>query len=108
MVFTVYMSEEQHSRFIEGFNNSIYRFKSEYGRRLLLGEPIKAIYRNRSMDDLIEMGVGLRKDLRRLLAGETFEPALKEELCTKIGAIEEHLIKLIELCGHTWTQNKIS
>lgn len=101
MVIKVYVNEEQHSRFLEGFNNSSYRIKSDYGKNLLLGKPVKTICRNRSIDDLVEMGAGLRKDLRRLLAGETFEPSQKEELSARIGSIEEHLIKLIELCGHT-------
>lgn len=108
MIFSVYMDDDQHARFLEGFKNSIYRHKSEYGRKLLLGKPVKVIYRNRSMDDLIEMSVGLRKDVRRLLSGETLDPILKQELLDKITSIEEQLIKLIEICGHPWTPKKMS
>jgi hypothetical protein len=107
MIFSVYLNEEQNALFLEGFKRSAYRHKSEYGRKLLLGKPVKTLYRNRSMDDLVEMGVGLRKDVRRLLSGETLEPDLIRELTEKIVSIEEHLIKLVDICSLSWTRAKM-
>jgi hypothetical protein len=63
------------------------------------------VYRNRSLDDLIEMGVGLRKDLRLLLSREVLSAAEKEELNKKVISIQERLIQLVDICNHTSSQN---
>ena len=106
MIFSVYLDDAQHTAFIEGFRKSIYKHKSEYGRKLLLGKPVKVLYRNRSMDELVEMGVGLRKDLRRLLDREAMDAYSGAEISSRLATIEEQLIKLVELCGPLYSPRR--
>jgi hypothetical protein len=99
------LQAQEYEAFMEGFKNTLYKKKSHYARRLLLGQPVTVVYRNRSLDDLIEMGIGLRKDLRLLLAREVLSAAEKEELNDKVISIQQHLIQLVELCNRTSCQN---
>lgn len=101
MLLKIYLSKEDHQVFQERFKNCIYRSKSEYGRKLLLGKPVVTIYRNRSLDDFIEMGSGLRRELRRLFTVGTISHQEKEDLNKKITSIEENLIKLVDICKLT-------
>jgi len=107
MIISVCLNDAEYAAFLEGFKNSAYRHKSEYVRKLVLGKPVKMWYRNRSMDELVEMGVGLRKDLRRVLAGEAIDPNSKQELSNRLVVIEEQLIKLVKICGLAYTQKKM-
>jgi hypothetical protein len=95
----VYLREEEYQAFLEAFGKSGYRSKTDYARRLVLGKPVKVLARNRSLDDLIELGVKLRKELRLLLTKDMFTPVEKESLIRNIVNIEEHLVKLVESCG---------
>jgi hypothetical protein len=94
------MKLQDYETFMEGFKNTLYKKKSHYARKLLLGQSVTVTYRNRSLDDLIEMGVGLRKDLRLLLSTGILSPAEKEELSKRIASIEQHLIQFVEACKH--------
>ena len=93
-----YLRDDEYQQFMAAFEKSLYRKISAYSRNLLLGKPVKVIHRNRSLDDFIEMGVGLRKDLRRVLSMEIFSSTELQELKSKIISIEEQLIKLVEIC----------
>jgi len=84
---------------MEAFQATVYRNKTDYARNLVLGKPVRVLYRNRSLDDLIELGVKMRKELRLLLEKDVFTAAEKEELIHKITHIEESLIKIVETCG---------
>lgn len=95
------MQSGEYESFLEGFRCTLYKKKSHYARRLLLGEPVTVIYRNHSLDDLIEMAVGLRKDLRLLLSKEILSAGEKEALTKRVQSIEERLIQLIDICSHT-------
>lgn len=98
---TVHMKLPEYEAFMEGFRNTLYKIKSDYARKLLLGHPVTVVYRNRSLDDLFEMGVGLREELQRLSSMETFSVSEKEELSKRMVSFQEKLIQLIELCSHT-------
>jgi len=95
----VSMSKEEHDAFIGAYKSTIYRNQSAYARKLLMGKPVKAIFRNRSLDDFIECGVGLRKDLKLILARNTLTDAEKEDLRRKLSAIEENLIQIVNQCS---------
>lgn len=95
---TTYFRDDEYQQFMAGFKKSSYRKISPYSKSLLLGKPVKMIYRDRSLDDFIEMGVGLRKDLRRFLSSPTFNPSDQQELTAKVASIEENLIQLVDLC----------
>lgn len=88
------MSKEELEQFIDAFKSTIHRSQSAYARQLLLGKPAKVIFRDRSLDDFIELGVKVRKDLRLLLTKNAFTDAEKNELKRKLDTIEEYLIKI--------------
>ncbi|HLZ86464.1 MAG TPA: hypothetical protein VKQ52_04475 [Puia sp.] len=92
------MTEEEHQAFMKGYKATVYRSISAYARKLLLGKPVQLIYRDRSLDDFIETAVKLRKELKLLLAKDSFTPSEKERLQQDITSIEENLIKLVETC----------
>ena len=97
---TIDLWQGEYELFRKAFENSACRKQNDFARKLLTGKPVTVKYRNRSLDDFIEMGVGLRKDLRRLLSGETLSMAEKTEIRQRVITIEENLIKLVELCKH--------
>jgi hypothetical protein len=92
------IGEEEYQALLKAYQNTAYQSKSEYVRRLLTGGPVTTIYRNRSLDDFIELGVKLRKELRLLLARNSWTNAEKEALKTKIDVIEDCLLKIVETC----------
>jgi hypothetical protein len=92
------LQESDYEKFVQAFKKTVYRSKSSYARKLLLHKPVALISRNRSLDDFIELGVKLRKELRLLLDKETFSPVEKEALVRKMAVIEENLIKIVTLC----------
>jgi len=102
------MRPEEYQAFLEGFKHSLCKKKSHYARRLLLGKPVSVIYRNRSLDDFIEMVIGLRKDLRDLRSKENFSASEKEMLNQLILGVQGQLIKFIDICNHTLSEKKTS
>lgn len=93
------MQESDYDKFVKAFKTTVYRSKSSYARKLLLGKPVAVIARNRSLDDFIELGVKIRKDLKPLLSKGIFTAAEKDELKRKMTSIEENLIKIVDLCS---------
>src|SRR5690606_38851162 len=51
-----------HSR----FEKSMFRSMSEYSRSVLLKKPVTFIYRNRSMDDVLEELIQIRNELNHI------------------------------------------
>jgi hypothetical protein len=93
------MTEEEYLAFMKGYNATVYHSISAYARKLLLGQPVQLLYRNRSLDDFIETAVKLRKELNLLLARDSLAPSEKERLMHDIASIKENLIKLVETCS---------
>ena len=93
------MPEDEYEKLRASYKNTIYRSISEYVRHLLLALPLTVIYRNRSLDDLIETAVLLRRDMRALLLKDSFTDIEKEKLNQKITNLEELIIKTIEQCS---------
>ena len=93
------MKEEEYEAFLQLYRGTICRNMSSYARKMLLGQPVTIITRNRSLDDFIELGVRIRKDLKLLLAKDGFSPAEKEELIRHLRRIEEILIKIVQQCN---------
>ena len=94
-----HLSAREYEEFELAYKQTIYRSKSEYARKLLLGKPVITIYRNRSLDDFIESSVQIRKDLKKILAMDVFTPAEKEGFNMKVNAVVGNLIKIIEQCA---------
>lgn len=95
------MQADEYASFLKGFSRTLYKKKSHYARKLLLGEPVTVIYRNHSLDDFIEMAVGLMKELRLFASMETLSVSEKETLEQKVLSIQKHLIQVIDSCSHT-------
>jgi hypothetical protein len=92
------VKEAEYQKFMDAYNSTVYRSISAYARKLLFGKPVEIIYRNRSLDDFIEIGVKLRKDLQLLINKDLFTPAEKTELHKKMTQIEDQLTKIVEQC----------
>jgi len=97
----IYFTEEEYKTLIKAVEKTICRNISSYGRKLLLRKPVVTITRNRSIDDFIELGVKLRKELKSLLEKDGLTIIEKETAFAKITLIEENLIKLVDLCSRT-------
>jgi len=95
-----WMTIEDHEKFVAGYKNTTYRSMGEYARKLLLGIPPTVIYRNRSLDDLIEAMALLRRDLAALLLTASLTVAEKEGLSRKVTNLEDLLTKISEQCSH--------
>jgi hypothetical protein len=93
------MREKDSEEFDRAYKNTMYRNKSQYARKLLLGKPVTVICRNRSLDDFIEAAVKIRKDLKAVLSTEIFSLVEREELKIRINLIMNELIKIIEQCS---------
>jgi hypothetical protein len=93
------MKEEEYQKFIKAYQSTVYPSISAYARKQLLRKPVEVIYRNRSLDDFIESSVKIRKDLQLLLARDQFTFMEKAELRSKMIQIEDHLVKIVELCN---------
>lgn len=70
------------------FQKSIFRKISEYTREVLLEKKIQVVYRDQSMDDVLEELIQLRKELNH--AGINFNQAVKK-LNGVVGMPEAHL-----------------
>jgi len=92
------LQQEEYDKFVNSYKTTVYRSKSSYARKLLLGKPVEIKYRNRSLDDFIEWAVKVRKELKLLLSKESLTATEKMELQRKVTSIEEKLIKLVDLC----------
>jgi len=92
------LHQDEYDKFVSSYKNTVYRSKSSYARKLLLGKPVEIKYRNRSLDDFIEWGVKVRKELKLLLAKDSLTVTEKADLQRKVTSIEENLIKLVDLC----------
>jgi hypothetical protein len=70
------LSEAEHAQIEKEFKKTTLRKLSEYARRILLGKPVVAAVRNRSLDDLMTELTTLRKDLNA--AGNNFNQAVRK------------------------------
>ena|SRR5215469_4935850 len=98
-VFHVYMKKDEYEQFLLGYNRTIYRSRNQYAKKLLLAKPVTIIYRNRSLDDFVEIAVKLRKDLRVLSSRDTFTGNEKEVLTHQLASIEKRLVEIVDRCG---------
>jgi len=98
---SINLTEDEYKAFLRAYEVTTYRSLSTYGRKLVLGKPVSTIIRNRSIDDFIELGVKLRKELKILLAKDSLTEIDKEILLEKIILIEENLLNLVDLCSQS-------
>jgi len=94
----VSLKEGEYEKFVHAYKETSYRSKAAYARKLLLGKPATVLYRNRSLDEFIESGVQLRKQLKLLIAKESLTTEEKTDLQQKLVSIVELLITIVNLC----------
>lgn len=97
--FQFRLSGKEMEEFNRAFAKTPYRSKSEYSRKMLLGKPVTIFYRNKSLDELIEGVIQLRKDLKRLSLTEAIPADERESLVLNGRQIIDQLIKIIEQCS---------
>jgi 16S rRNA U1498 N3-methylase RsmE len=95
----ILMTKSEQEEFVKAFKCSTCRTMSSYARKLLLGDPVTVMYRNRSLDDFIESAVQLRKELKLVVSKDSLANSEKAELRRKLARIEENLIKIVEQCS---------
>ena len=71
---TIRLSKEEEASLLKLFRKTTCQSLSEYGRSILLKEPVVVLYRNASADDFLEEMVGLKKELNAI--GNNFNQAV--------------------------------
>ena len=70
---TIRLSKAEEDALLKLFRKTTCQSLSEYGRSILLKEPVVVLYRNASADDFLEEMVGLKKELNAI--GKAFNQA---------------------------------
>jgi len=70
------LKPEEYAKMHKLYSKSTCRKMSDYARKILLDKPITAIYRNKSLDDLITEAIKLRNELNGI--GNNFNQAVKK------------------------------
>jgi hypothetical protein len=98
-MFQFRISEKEMEEFNRAFEKTPYRTKSEYSRKMLLGKPVTIFYRNKSLDELIEWVVRLKRDLKSLSTRDTITAGEKDRLLLNVQQTIDQIIKIIEGCS---------
>ena len=94
----IHIRTEEYKQITSAVQESMCSSISEYGRKMLLSEPIIIQYRNRSADDAVEAAIEILKDLRKFLHHPSFTDLEKEWLRAQIVKLEETAEKIFTLC----------
>lgn len=70
------LSPQEYDRLYKQFSRTTCRKISEYARKILLGKPVVATYRNQSLDDFMAEVIQLRSELNSI--GNNFNQAVKK------------------------------
>lgn len=70
------LKPQEYTQLHKQFSKTTCRKISDYSRKILLGKPVVATYRNTSLDDFMTEMIGLRKELNS--AGNNFNQAVKK------------------------------
>lgn len=71
---TIRLSKDEEATLLKLCRKTTSRSLSEYGRNVLLKEPVIVLHRNASADDFLEEMVGLKKELNAI--GNNFNQAV--------------------------------
>lgn len=61
------LTQEEYQIITNNFNQTMDRRIPDYIRKVLLGKPMIGCYRNRTMDDLMNVLVGLKNELNSIV-----------------------------------------
>ena len=70
------LKPQEYTQLRKQFSKTTCRKLSDYSRKILLGKPVVATYRNRSLDDFMTEMMVLRRELNT--AGNNFNQAVKK------------------------------
>lgn len=70
------LKPEEYAQLHKQFSKTTCRKTSDYARKILLGKPLIATYRNQSLDDLMTEMMQLRSELNAV--GNNFNQAVKK------------------------------
>jgi hypothetical protein len=70
------LNNEEFELFKKQYKKSMFRKMSDYGRAVLLGKPVTVFYRDKSMDDILEELILLRRELNAV--GNNLNQAVKQ------------------------------
>ncbi|MDN5286621.1 MAG: hypothetical protein JWR38_2895 [Mucilaginibacter sp.] len=60
------LNDEEFELFKRQHKKSVFRKMSDYGRAVLLGKPVTILYRDKSMDEVLEELILLRRELNAI------------------------------------------
>jgi hypothetical protein len=70
------LSPQEYERLYKEFSKTTCRKLSDYSRKILLGKPVVATYRNQSLDDFMTEVMQLRSELNSI--GNNFNQVVKK------------------------------
>lgn len=70
------LKPKEYEKLYKGFRKTTCRKLSDYARKILLGKPVIATYRNQSLDDFMTEMIQLRGELNSI--GNNFNQAVKK------------------------------
>jgi hypothetical protein len=83
---------DEKSKIEKAFKKTTCRKLSDYARKILLGKPVVATYRNQSLDDLMAELIKLRSELNAI--GNNFNQAVKKlHLLNQTGQLQAWIIR---------------
>jgi hypothetical protein len=99
---TVGLNKDDIEQLRRATSKSTCRTLSEYCRKLLLGKPIRVLYRDQSLDAFIDEAIALRNEMRALREKGPFTPERERQLIT----LQEEIKKCINKIFDHACQNK--
>ena len=86
------LTTDDKSKIEKAFKKTTCRKLSDYARKILLGKPVVATYRNQSLDDLMAELIKLRGELNAI--GNNFNQAVRKlHLLNQTGQLQSWIIR---------------
>ena len=80
VIMSIHCSKQEYDKISELQKGTICRSLSEYARKMMLGQPVAVIFRNASLDALIDMINEVRNQLERLIEHQSLSISDKAQL----------------------------
>ncbi len=103
---TVYLTPEQHESIRIAAKNSPAGTVTAHARKLLLGKPVTTFFRDRSLDEFIEIAIRMKKDLMMVLEKEGLNEEEKRLLFENVSDIKMLMIKIDEYVRESKKKDK--
>ena len=100
----IYVNQDEKNKFKEDRSRSTCRTLSEYGRKLLLGEPITVCYRDQSLDDITENFIQFHGEVEKLQNNGALTDPDKIRLFQQVENIRDMLTKYYQHASQDHTR----